>query len=70
MAWFRAVAREVWGLFVDDGSFAAAILSWVVVAVLLARLTPGAWWVALLLFGGLAGILIHSALRFARRRGR
>jgi membrane protein implicated in regulation of membrane protease activity len=70
MGWLRAVAREVWGLFVDDGSFAAAILFWVVFAVLLAHLTSGPWWIGMVLFVGLAGILIQSALRFARRRGR
>jgi hypothetical protein len=64
----RAVAREVWGLFVDDGSFAGAILVWVAGAVVLARIGAGAGWVGVVLFVGLAGILIRSAVRFARRR--
>jgi membrane protein implicated in regulation of membrane protease activity len=68
MRWIKPIVRELWGLFVDDGSFAASILLWLALALLLARLTTGAWWVGLLLFAGLAAILSHSALRFSRRR--
>jgi hypothetical protein len=28
MSWIKTVLREVFGLFVDDGSFAIAILAW------------------------------------------
>ena len=69
MNWLRSVVREVFGLFVDDGSFAAAILVWLLLAVfVLPRLAPAAHWTGPVLFAGLAVILIESALRFSRRR--
>jgi membrane protein implicated in regulation of membrane protease activity len=69
MRWVKSIAREVIGLFVDDGSFAAAILVWLVLAVVvLPRVAPAAHWSGPALFAGLALILIESALRFSRRR--
>ena len=68
MGWLRAVARELWGLFVDDGSFAASILVWVAIALVRARVAAGAWWVGVALFVGLAAVMVESAVRFARRR--
>ena len=69
MSWVRSVLREVIGLFVDDGSYAAAILVWLLLAIfVLPRLAPGAHWTGPVLFAGLAVILIESALRFSRRR--
>ena len=65
MSWLNNVVRELFGLFVDDGSFAIAILVWVA---LLWLLPMAADWRALVLFGGLAAILIESALRRARQR--
>ncbi len=68
MHWYRSIVREVVGLFVDDGSFAVAIVVWLVVCVtLLPRVAAGARWAGLALFAGLAAILIASVLRFARR---
>jgi len=68
MRWHRSIAREVVGLFVDDGSFAIAILVWLaLVVVVLPRLAAGARWAGLALFAGLAAILIVSVLRFARQ---
>ena len=32
MRWIGTIAREVFGLFVDDGSFAIAILVWLLLA--------------------------------------
>jgi hypothetical protein len=37
MSWFSAVAKEVWGLFVDDGPFAVSILVWLAVGWMLPR---------------------------------
>jgi hypothetical protein len=69
MSWIRTVAREVVGLFVDDGSFAGAIVAWLVICVVvLPREGAGAPWAGSALFAGLALILIESVLRFARRR--
>jgi membrane protein implicated in regulation of membrane protease activity len=68
MRWLRSIAREVLGLFVDDGSFAIAILAWVILAVVgLPRFAPVARWAGPALFAGLALILIESVLRFLRR---
>ena len=66
MHWYRSIVREVVGLFVDDGSFAVAIVVWLVVCVVLPRVAAGARWAGLALFAGLAAILIASVLRFAR----
>ena len=69
MSWLKSIAREILGLFVDDGSFAGAILSCLALAVLvLPRIAPTARWTGPVLFAGLAAILIESAVRFSRRR--
>jgi hypothetical protein len=71
MRWIQSVAREVVGLFVDDGNFAVAIVAWLAVCVVsLPRVAIGAHWAGLTLFAGLALILIESVLRFARRRAK
>ncbi|UIY43385.1 hypothetical protein [Methylobacterium radiotolerans] len=60
----RAIARELIGLVVDDVGFAAAILGWLALVWVLATLAPQlAPWVAILLFCGLAAILVESVLR-------
>ncbi len=69
MRWLKSIAREVFGLFVDDGSFALAILIWLaLVVVVLPSVAVGAHWAGPVFFAGLALILIESVLRFARRR--
>ena len=68
MRWLKSIAREIYGLFVDDGSFAGGILVWVSLAVVaLPRIAAGARWAGPALFAGLALILIESVLRYARR---
>ena len=68
MRWLKSIFREVMGLFVDDGSFAAAILVWVALAVAVVPHLAGAVaWIGPALFAGLALILIESVLRFSRR---
>ena len=68
MKWVSAVLREVFGLFVDDGSFAGAILVWLLLVGLgLPRLEVATGWQGLILFAGLALILVVSAGRRARR---
>ncbi len=67
MKWLRSIVREVWGLFVDDGSFAAAIVVWLAVSVLV-LLRVAAGWAGPVWFVGLAAILIESVLRAGRRR--
>jgi hypothetical protein len=68
MRWIRTVADEVFGLFVDDGSFALAILAWLfLIWLAVSRLGVGAGWAAAGLFLGLAAILVESVARHARR---
>jgi hypothetical protein len=67
----RAVTRELLGFFVGDLSLCLALLAWVALVALLARTLGPATWQALLLFVGLAGILIENVSRAsdgARRR--
>ncbi len=67
MQWLKTIAQEIYGLFVDDASFALAILVWLAVAWLaLPRASAG--WQGALLTGGLVVILIESALRASVRR--
>jgi hypothetical protein len=68
MRWLKSIAREVIGLFVDDGSFAVAILAWLALAVVvLPRAGLGARVAGPVLFAGLAAILVASVLRYSRR---
>lgn len=68
MVWLRTVFRELYGLFVDDGSFALAVVVWLVAAwFVLTQLDPRALWAGPLLFAGLAVILVESVWRRARR---
>lgn len=69
MTWLRTIWRRFLGLFVDDGRFAIAILLWLA---LVRSVLP---WLALppalppiILFVGLAVILVESAMRQASRR--
>ncbi|HTD96824.1 MAG TPA: hypothetical protein VK627_07830 [Edaphobacter sp.] len=69
MQWVRSVLREVYGLFVDDGSFALAVLVWLGLAWLVMPrfgISPG--WRGVVLFAGLASILVQSTWGYARRR--
>ena len=64
-----AAARQVWGLFVEDASFTAAILGCVAFAVFLlphTGLRPV--WRGPALFLGLGGVLLENVVRSARRR--
>lgn len=68
MRWIKTIAAEVFGLFVDDGSFAAAILAWLLLAWLVLPRTAGLGaWGGVALFGGLAAILLTSAVRRSRQ---
>jgi hypothetical protein len=68
MRWIGTVVAGICGLFVDDGSFAVAILVWLGLFWLLTHyidLPKGA--MGAILFAGLAAILVESATRRARR---
>ena len=69
MSWLKSIFREIFGLFVDDGSFAIAILVWLVLLwLLLPHLPIAPSWHGAILFAGLVVILVESALRRARQR--
>jgi hypothetical protein len=69
MKWLKNIFREVFGLFVDDGSFALAILIWLaVVRWATPHLKIPAGITAVILFAGLALILTESASRYSRRK--
>jgi hypothetical protein len=71
MKWVKNILREIFGLFVDDGSFALALLIWLILMrwvmsrPIIAPVVAG-----IALFTGLALILIESVLRYARRKRR
>jgi hypothetical protein len=68
MRWLKTIVAEVFGLFVDDGSFALAILVWLgVVWAGVSRLRMPSVWHGVVLFAGLTAILAASAWRGARR---
>ncbi len=66
MSWLRQAVRELWGLFVEDGSFALAILLWVAVTVFILPVLLPRNWRGLIAFLGLAAILIENVLRTAK----
>jgi hypothetical protein len=69
MNWVLAAARDLLGLFVDDGSLAIIVLAWVAIATLAFPALPiGRGWLAVILFAGVALIFAENVLRAARRR--
>jgi len=69
MRWLRAVVTEIWSLFVDDGSFAVAIVLWLAIVLFwLRRFGWASRWGGIALFAGLALILIESVVRQTRKR--
>ena len=69
MSWLRTVGAELLGLFVDDGSLAISVLVWLALCwgVLPLLALPPAL-PPLILFAGLALILVENTRRGARRR--
>jgi protein-S-isoprenylcysteine O-methyltransferase Ste14 len=58
------VLRELLGLFVDDAHFVLAVLAWLAVfALLLPQVPLPLSWCGILLFAGLAVILVWHCLR-------
>ena len=69
MKWLKNILREVFGLFVDDGSFALAILIWLaVVRWATPHLNIPSRATGIILFAGLALILTESAARYSRHK--
>jgi hypothetical protein len=70
MNWIRTICREIFGLFVDDGTFALLILVWLgLAAILLPHLGWAPRWRGFILFAGLSAILMGSAIQYGRRNG-
>ncbi|NGX97343.1 MAG: hypothetical protein G4V63_19705 [Candidatus Afipia apatlaquensis] len=64
MRWFKTIILELYGLFVDDGSFAITIVVWLGVAwLVLPWLIPGSAWGVAILFAGLAVVLTEMVWR-------
>ncbi len=68
MNWIRSIVREVIGLFVDDGSFAALIVLWIALVWVSRHYLQVPTSGGAILFLGLGLILIGSVIRFSRRR--
>jgi hypothetical protein len=69
MRWLKTILAEISGLFVDDISFALAIIIWLgTIQLGLLRLNLPAAWNGVILFAGLAAILAESTLRTASRK--
>ncbi|MDQ6888566.1 MAG: hypothetical protein M3068_14955 [Gemmatimonadota bacterium] len=68
MSALTRAAREVWGLFVEDGSFTIGIVICVALAIaLLPRVALPASWRGPTLFAVLAVVLLENIGRSARR---
>lgn len=67
MGAFVTAIKEVYGLFVEDGSYAVAIVVWLLVAGLALPYVGAAGWRAPLLLAGLLVILCENVLRSARQ---
>jgi hypothetical protein len=63
---FIGILKELWGLFVDDRSYALAILVWIGIAALGARHIAESRWAGPALFAGLGLILVESVIRSKR----
>jgi hypothetical protein len=71
MKWLKAILHEIFGLFVDDATFAAAIFLWLIlVKVLTPHLGIPSRWTGIILFTGLALILAENTTRYAKRRSK
>jgi len=70
MSVLGTIWKEAFGLFVDDGAFAAVILIWLTACrFVLPRLGLPAMLPPTFMAAGLIAILVESALRRARRGG-
>ena len=63
MQWLKSIAREVYGLFVDDGSFAAVLLVWIMVACVIFRSVRVGHWSGPALLLGLIAVLAENLLQ-------
>jgi hypothetical protein len=68
MSWLKAVLRETYGLFVDDGRYVSVLIVWLLLIWLVLRRWPiFGRWSGVVLFAGLGLMMVESAVRAARR---
>ena len=68
MSWLKTIWSEFIGLFIDDVSFAVALVVWLIVAHTLFHMDLVPMGLrGLLLFSGLAAIFVENTLRRARK---
>lgn len=68
MAWVKTILSEIFALFVDDVSFAVAIIAWIAAMWFVSLRVPDlVQWDGVLFFCGLALILVESVIRRARQ---
>lgn len=60
-------AKELWGLFVEDGSYAVAIVVWLLLCAFVLPHLGATGWRAPLLLMGLLLILLENVARSARQ---
>jgi hypothetical protein len=64
MSSLHVILRNLWGLFVDDGNLALALVLWCAIAgLVLPRLDPSSAWNGPVLFLGCLAILIINVAR-------
>jgi len=68
MRLLRSIAREIAGLFIDDGSLALVLLVWMVGGTIALRFLHAGHWGGPVLALGLAALLMENVLRSSRRR--
>jgi hypothetical protein len=69
MATLATILKELWGLFVDDGSLALALVVWIAACGVGLGHTPiPVDWDAPILFVGCLAILIFNVMQTIRRR--
>jgi hypothetical protein len=66
MNWIVQALKELWGLFVEDGSYAIALVAWTAIAAFLLALIVPDLWRGPCLFAGLIFVLIENVTRSAR----
>lgn len=68
MSWLKTVWRELVSIFIDDSHFALAIVIWLaLIGLLVSHLIWAVAWQGIVLFVGLAVVLVESVLRRSRR---
>lgn len=69
MSALAGVLRELFGLFVDDGALALALVAIIALAAVAAALMPGTLAAGAVLLLGCIGVLVVNVVMAARRRG-